>query len=266
MSIVVECQTCRKKKKAPQSLAGKRVRCKCGGVIAVPDTVPEEAIPAELDLSEVSLLSTGENLAPPTTCPSCMAVMPEGAILCVQCGFNKQTGQRVGATDDAPAPAPDDKATPAMKRKKVEAHPPPAWVGKAFKGVVVLGLLGGFAFVAWHIVAAVTFDPTAQREADMLKVSPKMKVEDVVAAIGRPPKEILAERDPAKSDNVVKFVPRKLFWSQDFMTKYTAEDLQFGFTFVYKYTEREQLRIWFNPNGEVEYMEKHDPLKMLWDR
>ncbi|MCB9851960.1 MAG: hypothetical protein H6819_02600 [Phycisphaerales bacterium] len=263
MSIVIECISCRTKKKAPDRLAGKRVRCKCGNVIAIPAEAPL-ATPSELDLSEISLMSHGDAVAAPTSCPSCMAVMQEGAILCVNCGFNKQTGQRVGDAGESGGAIEAAGESPTLTRKKVDAKPPPAWVSSVVKMLVFLVFAGGFGYAAYHIVQAVTFDPTKQREADMLVVSPKMKVNDVVKAIGRPPKEILTERDPSTADNVVKFVPKKLFWSNDFMDKYTEEDLQYGFTFVYKYTEREHLYIWFNSDGEVEYMEKHDPLQLLF--
>ncbi|HWL94306.1 MAG TPA: hypothetical protein VNT79_12305 [Phycisphaerae bacterium] len=41
MSVVVECGECRKRMRAPVTLAGKRVRCKCGARISVP--FPNEA-------------------------------------------------------------------------------------------------------------------------------------------------------------------------------------------------------------------------------
>lgn len=260
MSIVVECKSCRKKQKAPPTLAGKRVRCKCGNVIAIPVEAPP-ATPSELDLSDVSLMSHGDTVAAPSSCPSCMMVMLEGAILCLNCGFNKQTGQRVGGESAVTA---TDADSSALKRKKVEAKPPPAWVGSLVKLVIFLVVAGGVGYGTFHMIQAVTFDPTKQREADMLLISPRMKVEDVVKALGGPPREILTERDPSTSDNVVKYVPKKLFWSDDFMTKYSEKDLQYGFTFVYRYTDREHLYIWFNSDGEVEYMEKHDPLQLLF--
>ena len=132
MSIVVECGKCRIRKKAPDHMAGKRVRCKCGAVLAIPAVVHHAPAPtpSELDLSELSLMSEGEAIAAPASCPKCMAVMAEGAILCVNCGFNKETGQSVSAQEQsaAAAAAPEDGAT-ALKRKKVDANPPPAWVG-----------------------------------------------------------------------------------------------------------------------------------------
>lgn len=267
MSIVIECKSCRKRRKAPEKLAGKRVRCKCGDIIAIPADALPPAEPAELDLSEVSLLSHLDDAASAPslpTCPSCQAVLAEGAILCVQCGYNLQTGLRVGEAVDSPKAVEADSASPAMQRKKVEHKPMPIWIGSLAKLVIVLALVGGFGWGVWHIVQAVTFDPSAQLDDDLGKISPRMKVYDVVKALGRPPKEILTDRDPSESDNVVKFIPKKLFWSADFMEKYSDDDLKYGFSFIYKYTEREQLVIWFNSDGEVEYAEKHDPMKMLW--
>ncbi len=268
MSIVVECKSCRKKRKAPARMAGKRVRCQCGGVIAIPKDAPAPVTPSELDISELSMLAEGDRVARMARCPSCTAEMAEDAILCVSCGFNMNTGLRVGDTFESANAEPAEPSGPALHRPKKEPRhkPPPMWIGALVRIVILAVVVAGFSFGAWHVFKAVTFDPIAQMEADILKISPKMHVNDVVKALGGPPRDILTDRDESESDNVVKFLPKKLFWSADFMDKHTKDDLKFGFQFVYKYTERNHLIIWFNPKGEVEMAEKHDPLQMLWGK
>ena len=39
-------------------------------------------------------------------CGNCCAPLPEGAVLCTQCGFEVETGRRLTTTTQAPAPLP----------------------------------------------------------------------------------------------------------------------------------------------------------------
>ncbi|MBN2560760.1 MAG: hypothetical protein JXQ75_07515 [Phycisphaerae bacterium] len=57
MSIVVQCQACRKRVHAPDRLAGKRAMCKCGAVLAIPSPQPVDDL---LDASLVDEIESGE--------------------------------------------------------------------------------------------------------------------------------------------------------------------------------------------------------------
>ncbi len=258
MSIAVTCRACGKRFKAPESMAGRRVRCKCGDAIRI---APVDAAP-EPDALDLGALAAGDVMNA-ATCPDCHSAMEEDAVLCVQCGYNRKTGHKVGAKFDDPPSPPDAAAQPKPARRD-RATSGGLAVGGIIKAACIVLMIAGLGWGAYHIAAAITFDPTAQLEADMQKVSPKMTVYEVVEAMGRPPKEILTERDPATSDSVVRFVPKKLFWSADFLDKYSPEDLQYGFRFIYKYSEREELVLWFDTSGALTSVNKHDPFAPLW--
>jgi hypothetical protein len=90
MSIEVTCQ-CGKRLKARDELAGKRVKCpKCSQPLQIPS-----AAPAEVDV--FSGLFDEEGLTQQTgpICPSCKAGIDEGAVLCIHCGYNLETGQKI---------------------------------------------------------------------------------------------------------------------------------------------------------------------------
>ena len=80
-SVIVAC-SCGKRLKAKFELAGKKVKCPgCGGVLVVPAL----KLPAEVDAPAVT------SAAAPVAekeCPTCLATVPGGAVLCVCCGFD----------------------------------------------------------------------------------------------------------------------------------------------------------------------------------
>ena len=268
MPIVAKCNSCGKKFKAPDRAAGKRVRCKCGKPMRVPQRKQSLALTDSVtDLGDLAALAEGESIHE-ARCPSCKTHMEDDAIICVKCGFNKQTGaQMVMAASPPPEPVGDP--VPATKKSKKSGSAkrnkePSALPGQLIKLVVFLVFFGGFAYVTYHLVQAATFDPVAQMKADKLKISPRMSVYQVVDAMGKPPKEILAPRDPDESDEVVKNVPKKLFWSSDFMKKYGEKEAQWGFQMIYKYTTRDWLVFWFDGDGVLVSMDDEDPQSLIW--
>ena len=269
MSVVAQCNACGKKFRVPERAAGKRVRCKCGKPLKVPPL--ENSLPqteSVADLGDLAALAEGETLHE-ARCPQCQARMDDGAVVCMKCGFNKQTGAQM-AMAAAPTPEPiEDGSSPGQKQRKQSSgakrdKEPSALPGMLIKFVVLGVFFGGAAWATYHMVKAATFDPVAQLKADKAKISPRMSVEQVVAAIGRPPKEILAPRDPDEADEVVKNVPKKLFWSKDFIKKQNEKDIQMGFQMIYKYTTRDWLVFWFDHKGVLISMEEEDPEAILW--
>ena len=112
MPIKVRCGSCEAAFKAKDALAGKRVRCpKCkkpltipaavgvGGVAAArPRSKPAKANAVRsnpnpmmdlLDEADVKGVTRGP------TCDNCAAELTAGAVLCIECGYNMETGKRV---------------------------------------------------------------------------------------------------------------------------------------------------------------------------
>jgi hypothetical protein len=115
------CSTCGKEYRWKPELAGKKAKCKCGSVIAVPTKAPAAASPAgakpaarpaprpaeqEADLDGLYALAQEEKKATVRTaqvdegaagyrCPSCSSGMPPGALVCPSCNLDIRTGMRV---------------------------------------------------------------------------------------------------------------------------------------------------------------------------
>lgn len=91
MPIDVTCQ-CGKRLKAKDELAGRTVKCPACQQplkIARPQPAAPDPSGAFADLfDEVGMAASSG-----PTCPSCNAGIAEGAILCIQCGFNLETGK-----------------------------------------------------------------------------------------------------------------------------------------------------------------------------
>lgn len=111
MPIVVTC-TCGKRLQVPDQLAGKRGKCAgCGNVLAIP-APPEPAASR--------------------TCPSCREPVGPVAILCVNCGHDFRTGERVRPAD------PDEPAERRPKHSKQQAAPPSRmWIAWVISGIGV---------------------------------------------------------------------------------------------------------------------------------
>jgi uncharacterized Zn finger protein (UPF0148 family) len=135
MPIKVTCQ-CGQSFAAKDEMAGKAVRCpKCKQPLKIPGGpsqrpagpaqggaggrgqapaaggAPAAAAAAGGDLGDLFDELGLEAPAPTETghpCPSCGRPMKQGAVLCVNCGFNLQTGQRVAS--EAPPPPPEEAA------------------------------------------------------------------------------------------------------------------------------------------------------------
>ncbi len=107
MPIKAFCGNCGTTLQAKDSLAGKRVKCpKCASPITVGESLvagaaASSAKPAAqgtagfnpmldlLDEANVKAAVRGP------LCPNCSAEMKKGAIICLDCGFNIETGQRI---------------------------------------------------------------------------------------------------------------------------------------------------------------------------
>jgi hypothetical protein len=93
-TIDVSCPHCQKAIKAPTELQGKKVRCKgCGNTFPIPSAAPAKAPAAEEETDNPYTLTKVEESS---LCPFCAQPLESAdAVLCLNCGYNLQTRQRV---------------------------------------------------------------------------------------------------------------------------------------------------------------------------
>jgi len=95
------CGKCGKSYKWKPEIAGKKVKCKCGQIMAAPAEEPIAAEP-EIDLDGLYELAAEEKKATKRQreepvgfrCPACTSELQIGAVMCTACGFNLKTGSR----------------------------------------------------------------------------------------------------------------------------------------------------------------------------
>ncbi len=119
--MTTRCPECGREYLVKPEVAGRSVRCKCGGRFTVPAAGREPDV-YELDLpGEDGAVSAGETAAlrPAARaavaavegrCPSCNLPLRQGAVLCLNCGFDLNRGEAIRPVigpaeegDDAPA-------------------------------------------------------------------------------------------------------------------------------------------------------------------
>lgn len=107
MPIKVSC-SCGQSFKAKDELAGKRVRCpKCQNPLTIPAATiatpelddfalaPAAEVPKYNPLEDLLAEEGVKSVVAGPTCPSCGEGISPSAILCVQCGFNLTTGEKI---------------------------------------------------------------------------------------------------------------------------------------------------------------------------
>jgi hypothetical protein len=102
MQTEITCGECGRRLRLTEGLAGRPVRCPaCGAEWRTPD---DDAAPragtADDDLPPVALEEEGFTAGTPgarypeEACPKCGAAMAAGAVLCLDCGFDRRTGRQ----------------------------------------------------------------------------------------------------------------------------------------------------------------------------
>ena len=101
MSIKATCGQCQASFKAPDKLAGKKVKCpKCGQGLTIPAVAAAAtaARRAPKGLDPMEALLDEANVKAPTTgpiCPDCGMPIAPGAKICIDCGYNLETERRM---------------------------------------------------------------------------------------------------------------------------------------------------------------------------
>jgi hypothetical protein len=81
-------------------MAGRSAKCACGAKIVVPQAAPPMPAPV------AAVPELAQKLA---KCPSCSKSLEPGAVLCVACGYNVKTGQKLSlVVEDAGDEDEDD--------------------------------------------------------------------------------------------------------------------------------------------------------------
>jgi hypothetical protein len=106
-TLVITCPDCKKQMKVPDTVRGKKVRCKgCGGVVPVPaGRTPDTRVTTPEAQAKMAKLSEEEDAKNPygvtetslaPRCPHCAYEMdPPDATICLHCGYNMIKRQRV---------------------------------------------------------------------------------------------------------------------------------------------------------------------------
>ena len=163
----VTCPTCGKGYRWQSSLVGRKVTCKaCGSEFEVP-SVPGEGIAIEpepvaddgtyeLDLEAAEPEAAKATHAAPSNngkCPVCNTPVRDGAVICMNCGFNMAEGKRMETavadtpTTEAPEEPEQGKITRQMQRDmQTVADTHRQYVWQEYMLPIIL-LCVGFAFV-----------------------------------------------------------------------------------------------------------------------
>jgi len=258
MPVAMQCPTCGKKLRAPDGAAGKKVKCPCGAKLIVPEPVAVEA--GDEGLVSLDRLADGAPMAGAATCPECRAVLPDGAVLCTQCGFLLSGGKQLSTNFDEagnpPAYQPPrggaPKAeTPAKARRGRDPDAAPFnW--KAL--IVVVLLVGvGISGYRWYRVLK-DFDPQKAAQQKLASIKPGMALAQVVTNMGEP-QEVYRFGTGQDHDKDLGFGPLKAHWSMNFLNEYNGR-LSNGFYLLYRFTAGGAWEVHFDDKGIMESVEE----------
>lgn len=192
MPITVQCAKCGKRLKAPDSVAGKRVKCPgCGGAVAVPAAAPAPGSNLLDDLGENDLLGGGLGDLDPLSQAVGNSLPAAGASLPAtrapsggpSSGSAKSRGASSGGADPlGPAPTPQ-----AAAPKKA----PPNML-------LIGGAVGAAVFVVLLIIVAIfTFSGSSTPEVAQTGGAPAAPTVATVPAATAPPAAPVAPQVPA---------------------------------------------------------------------
>jgi hypothetical protein len=192
MSQAIICTICGKKYPFKADLAGRKVKCRCGHVIAVPapvvkadeDSLYQLAPDPSKEQSKGTVLPRQEEDDGSVPCPNCNSPVIAGSVICVACGFNLKTGEKLEGIGSPVRPAAPASGSgrparfagipPGLSAKRVADEPRSAMFWKIGIVALVMLLIAG-AVVAMRYVgrgsgatAAAALDPDDESVAEAM--------------------------------------------------------------------------------------------------
>jgi len=132
---------------------------------------------------------------------------------------------------------------------------------KLLKWGLLLAVVGGMAYA---VKEGISFDPRQQAQDALKKMKPGMTVPEVVDALAMKPRQVrttIYENRPGQPFPIP--VEKGLPYKDDFVKDTDPKLIENGFSFIYRYTERDQLVVHFDPEGNVVSAEIVDFMKAL---
>lgn len=188
MPIRFRCN-CGKLLEADDGTAGKRTRCPaCSAVCPIPAApTPAPAQPDSPGTGAPGLRLEDGASSGAASCPHCGQVMAPGAILCIACGYNANTGGVMGASGPATQEAPEEDEAPAGPFDDLDEPSGPRIALPAKQlvvgGVLVLVAALGYFFVVKPMIsgmdissarAMLTNGDLDKAAAEYQKIRPKL--------------------------------------------------------------------------------------------
>jgi hypothetical protein len=266
MPIKVQCGSCHKSMQAPDRFAGKRARCKCGAALVIPEArvaVPAPGLQAEADFDAAPSPVPAAALQPAAAsarrggevCPNCQAGLAKEAVLCTNCGTLLRSGKQLSVStegESAPSARSRGSGQPVVRSRKPSGEAASAAIAvmlKLLKWGLLFAVVGGLAYLTRE---AISFDPRQQAKDALKKMKPGMTVQKVVDALALKPHEVHAmifEDRPGQPFPVP--IDKRLPYKDDFVKNTDPKLIENGFSFRFRYTERDVLVVEFDPNGNV---------------
>jgi hypothetical protein len=261
MPIVVQCGKCGKKLKAPDRLAGKKAKCGCGCVLAIPAAAADGGdievrkaparvksaggrkranvkVRSEADLDAAPMMTFG--------CPGCKAPLNPGSVLCMKCGYDTRTGQKVNTATEAGAAA-----AIATGRRPVRGPGIGVVLLMLIKPAIILAIVGGMGYWGYELF---THDPVKQGRDKMAQLQIGMPLQQVVDIMGRPKKKVHIQLDGEQRAKLqANSFEREVGWVDDFLNTYGKDGgLRNGFYVEYQFATATVYQLYFDEQGKYQ--------------
>jgi len=139
------------------------------------------------------------------------------------------------------------------------------------KGAITIVVLGfGFLIGVYYLGGYASWDPAEKCREAKNAIQVGMTWEEVVDAIGEPGKYqlIIEEEELQFGEKVTIYHPGLIrTFERGLVEADVANDkVPYGFLFIYRYSQQEAFRLWFDSDSRVEQLEEDRTMDMLLQR